>query len=379
VSETADSVAEFENTVWVDPREIRTAPPFSDLFTIKKQVIDSISDSMRGEMGFDRAHPLVVWRQENVLVCGHTRRLCAIEAELPDVPVLFRDFADESEGLDYAIKDQVYRRPLTNAELFRAVKAKDRRLPRGGDQYSTKTKPSTDGFGRRYSAAETAKLIGTNTSMVERIRYILASGNREIIVAVETGKISVIKGVNRLQQIKKEKRSHSKTTPPAPATPAPTPSAPAPSELPPSVATPPQPTQESSPEPRPTPTPAPAPVSASPVEPEPTPDPAPAVPSDEEWLVSFPLRSKVVTSRFDDDARVYRVVAPVLARLKAEIEAAIGGRSPVGMAHIHRKLRPLLELTPVEYWMICPKCEGDLARRGSCKRCASFGYVIPGL
>jgi ParB-like chromosome segregation protein Spo0J len=368
-------VAEFEGNTWVDPNDIPTAPPFSDLFTIKKQEAESITASMR-EYGFDAAYPLVVWRQTNLLICGHTRRQCAIEAGIADVPVLFRDFADESEALDYAIKDQVHRRQLTNAEIFRAVKAKDRRLPQG-DRRSPVFRASIDA--QKKTAAETAQLVGTFPSMVERIRYILASGNREIISAVETGKISVIKGVNRLQQIKKEKRSQSKTTSPAPATPAPTPSAPTPTEPAPPVATPPQPAQESTPEPRPTPTPAPAPQCTPVPTPTPAPDPAPAVPSDEEWLASFPLRSKVVTSRFDDDARVYRVVAPVLARLKAEIEAAIGGRSPVGMAHIHRNLRPLLELTPVEYWMLCPKCEGDLARRGSCKRCAGFGYVIPGL
>jgi ParB family chromosome partitioning protein len=130
----------------------------------------------------------------NVVVDGHTRLEAARRAGLVEIPVVFRNFADEDDALQYAINAQKNRRNLTDAEIVRLVKLLDSRMTRGGDRRSAKARSNApDGAienGKR-SSTETARKIGVSPRKVERVRQIIDCADPETITAVESGNMSI--------------------------------------------------------------------------------------------------------------------------------------------------------------------------------------------
>lgn len=94
---------------------LKMEEPFRNLFPIRQTVLAEIIDDMNVN-GFDFGHPIVVWKM--IVVDGHTRLKAAIAAGLETVPVICRQFNDENEALEYAIRCQRNRRNLTNGELL---------------------------------------------------------------------------------------------------------------------------------------------------------------------------------------------------------------------------------------------------------------------
>ena len=107
---------------------LKTAEPFKNLFPIRDTVISEIIDDMTVN-GFDSGHPIVVWKM--IVVDGHTRLKAAIAAGLETVPVICRQFNDENEALEYAIRCQRNRRNLTNGELLQCLQQLDMRKKAG--------------------------------------------------------------------------------------------------------------------------------------------------------------------------------------------------------------------------------------------------------
>jgi hypothetical protein len=118
--------------------------------------------------------PIDVWRQSNVVVDGHTRRLAAIDAS-SQVVVCYHDFANEDEALDYAIANQRDRRNLDDGELLRLLEVRDKRKQRGahvGNQYTGVEKTSSEVISKSSSVA-TAELVGASRTKVEKARAII--------------------------------------------------------------------------------------------------------------------------------------------------------------------------------------------------------------
>jgi hypothetical protein len=343
----------------VDPGDLAVGPPFSELFPIRAAILDRIAESMARD-GYDKAHPIVVWRARNLVVEGHTRRQAAIKAGVEPLAYL-RDFADEDEALLYAIASQRDRRNLTDAELVRCVEALDSRLPAGRPKLMSHDinngntgKPGKKGS-VRTSAAATAKDVGTSESKVNRIRYIEKYGSEEIQQAVKDGRMSVNKAWVESKKLKAQKKAAAESSPPdSPTVPIGTVPQPAPSD----------------------PVADPEPASG----PEPAPSSTPTLsPEDLAWLESLPLRAKVVVHRFDDDALIYRHFRPAWERTQAELVDLIGTRSPLLMCHQHRLLHRLAKVSPISAWQVCPKCGGRGVNGGICRGCRGCGYVIPNL
>jgi ParB family chromosome partitioning protein len=181
----------------VSPSDLVTRPPFSDLFSVRPKLQETIAQSMR-EKGFDPSKPINVWRQENTVVDGHTRHGAAIDAGIK-VLVCYHDFKDEDEAMDYAISNQRDRRNLSDAELFSLIQAVDKRRKRGGDTKSEtarKSKASREAFDPPAKTAEaTAKTIGTSRSKVEKARAIIGhaekTGDVTELHAVKAGRLSI--------------------------------------------------------------------------------------------------------------------------------------------------------------------------------------------
>lgn len=155
---------ELEDMVMMDPKELRTREPFVSALAIPQAIEDAIVASMK-KGGYDVSQPIHVWRRENVVIDGHTRKGAAIKAGLSLVAVYFHDFVSEDDAFDYAIRCQRDRRNLSEAQLLKLVSLVDQRKNFGAQVSGTVAGPS---------AQQTAKKIGTNQVKVIHARAVLS-------------------------------------------------------------------------------------------------------------------------------------------------------------------------------------------------------------
>lgn len=101
-------------------KDIGLDPEFQELFSLDDRMVDDVARSIE-ESGFDQTQPLVVWKEENILLDGHTRLAAAKKVGLFDVPVFFKSFADRSEAMYYALGLQLFRRNLSQQQMVLAA------------------------------------------------------------------------------------------------------------------------------------------------------------------------------------------------------------------------------------------------------------------
>ena len=177
-----------EAVTMMDPTIIKTASPFKDLFPVKPADLENVMESMKAD-GYDKAHPVIIWGGHNTTVVdGHTRLAAANKLLFAEIPVIIKDFKDEAEALEYAIKSQRNRRNLTDADLLRCVTELDKRMKEGRPD-KTATRVAVNG----RSSENTAKLLGTSRGKVEKIRTINDHASDEVKEAVKSGRMSANK------------------------------------------------------------------------------------------------------------------------------------------------------------------------------------------
>ena len=320
--------------VQASPQDLSVCPPFSTLFPIDKRKLDAITQSMR-EDGFDPSRPINVWRQGSIVVDGHTRREAAIAAGITDIPVCFHDFHDEDAAVVYAIRAQVDRRQLTDAEVYRVTLELDKRRPKGGDRKSETAKSITScEVMDCRSSKETAAKLHVSPSEVEAVRTIEDHADKfpDVKEAVLNGEKSIRMAAREISDRKrKEKPAYEPVIPP------------------PAAREDPKPSHASS-------------VKVS--------------DADREWLESHPLRGRVVASRFDEDALIYRRFSVALGAIRGELQQLIGLRSAEHQSILYAALLGVSPLPSINTWTVCQKCEG---KGGKCRPCRGGGYVVPGM
>lgn len=333
----------------VDPKELKIRPPFSDLFPINPAVRDAIRRSMQ-ENGFDGSKPINVWRRENVVVDGHTRKEVAEELGL-DVAVFFHGFETEDEAFEYAVANQRNRRNLADADFVRLVAMVDTRKQRGGDRRSEDFKPP--GGGMKSSAEKTAALVGISPRKVERIRTVQDHAPEEIREAVEEGRMTVNRAYAETQKKRKESSPGSARK----------------SSLRDSIS----PKQRA------------VPVMDGGGESTiiiPTHEELGRIYQSRAWteeeqsyLDSLPSKSRFPGRKFEEDAILYRRIAPLLRQIASEINDAVGPRSEAGATVLYGILIKFVDIPPVSCWEPCRHCGNS----GSpCRKCRGGGFVIPG-
>lgn len=181
-----------EAVTMVDPDEVKMASPFKDLFPVKTTDLENIEQDMKTN-GFDSVHPILIWAGHNMTVIdGHTRLAAAQKLMFSQIPAIIRNFKDEAEALEYAIKSQRNRRNLTDADLLRCVTELEKRMKEGRPE-KTATRVAVNG----RSSENTAKLLGTSRGKVEKIRTINDHASDEVKEAVKSGKMSINKAYNK--------------------------------------------------------------------------------------------------------------------------------------------------------------------------------------
>lgn len=177
--------------------DIKLHPAFEKLFKINPHVKDEIIDRMK-KYGYDKAEPVVIWKEEGVLIDGHTRREACIECGFTTIPVDKRSFVSIEDALEYAYGKQLSRRNLTDAEMFVASTTFDQLKNRGRLSYSEEDPE----FKKGKSALYTAKVLGTSTTKVERIRAIQKRANETIKQAVAHGELTINQAYQQVRQKK---------------------------------------------------------------------------------------------------------------------------------------------------------------------------------
>lgn len=194
---------------------IRTRAPFATLFAVEPAKREAIAADIRAN-GFNAELPIVVWG--DTVIDGHTRLLAAGDAGLTEVPIYRRDFADDLAALEYALHHQRDRRNWTPGQMVNAVEVVDqhRRQSHGGDrgnQYTggmaskdampppVPSTPNADPV-RRWSAEETARIVGVSRSTVDRARAIY--DDPEAMADVEAG-ASLLDAATRARERKRAK------------------------------------------------------------------------------------------------------------------------------------------------------------------------------
>jgi ParB family chromosome partitioning protein len=186
--------------------DVQTRVPFEGLFPIKEEIVQAIQKHI-GDNGYDESTPIVIWKEEGIVVDGHMRLRAARKANLAEIPVVKRSFKDEEEALDYALHNQRDRRNLTDAEITQVVERLDERKKRGRP---TKLASTDANFGK--SSQLTAQKIGTSPRKVEKVRTILDHADEKTKQAVKSGQMTIQEGYRKIQ----EKRKPEKKAAPAP-------------------------------------------------------------------------------------------------------------------------------------------------------------------
>lgn len=103
--------------VLIDVDAIKKGTPFKQLFPIKPDVLATITKDMELN-GYDNSQPVIIWKETNLLIDGHTRSKAAKEANINRVPAVYYSFPDVDSALKYAYGLQFKRRNIDDSDRF---------------------------------------------------------------------------------------------------------------------------------------------------------------------------------------------------------------------------------------------------------------------
>jgi len=190
---------------------IKTAEPFTTVFPINDSLLDTIVEDMK-QRGFDASQPLLMWKEKEVVLDGHTRLKAAEKAGVQQVPVYEKSFESESEALEYVIHLQKDRRNLTDSELYACIMELDKRYEHGGDRHSDRFKSSFELLKEKQGSSreKTAQVVGTSPAKVQKARTIQDHGDKETKEALSSGEMSINRAYNETQKQRKKKADNEK-------------------------------------------------------------------------------------------------------------------------------------------------------------------------
>jgi ParB family chromosome partitioning protein len=186
-------------TTLTDINAINVRAPFSSLFPMGSDTLDSIKTDMASN-GFDDVFPIIVWKEENTIVDGHTRYTAAMAMELSEVPVLFKSFENEDDALLYSFHVQRNRRNLADEDIIHCLEVLDKLSE------STQTRDGEEGesLTRKELSKIRAKELGTSASKIEKAQKVLEHGDEELKESVNSGEKSINKAFQEMQEMRRE-------------------------------------------------------------------------------------------------------------------------------------------------------------------------------
>ncbi len=186
-------------TDFVNISELSVQNPFSSIFPIGNETLESISQDMETN-GFDEVFPIIAWEGKNIVVEGHTRFAAAKAVGLEEVPVQFKPFENEDDAVLYSFHIQRNRRNMSDEDILNCLALLDTihgSAPKDGEDDSPK--PS-----RKETNEMRAKELGISSNKVDKARKVMEHGNEEIRESISSGEKSINKAFQEVQEIRRE-------------------------------------------------------------------------------------------------------------------------------------------------------------------------------
>ena len=168
-------------------KDIQLNDDFKNMFPKNETMVQTIADDMKVN-GYDMSQPVHIWKEQKCLIDGHHRFYAAEVAGIKEIPVYEHSFPDIETAMEYALKLQVQRRNLNDAELYAAVKKLDTIKKRGRKAADADNEPAGK------SADHLGEILGTSGKKIEKIRAIEKKATEEVKKAVADGAMSINAG-----------------------------------------------------------------------------------------------------------------------------------------------------------------------------------------
>jgi len=161
--------------------DIKIDPELSKIFSINDKILDEIYQKILS-FGYDESQPVVLQKDTNILLDGHTRLAAAKKAGLKEIPAVEKEFEDREDAVMYTFERQALRRNLTGAEILTAAEM----IPIRKDK---------DGKGR--AAELLAQRINVGVTTIYQAKALLRKAPEEDIQAVKNGDLSIKAAYNK--------------------------------------------------------------------------------------------------------------------------------------------------------------------------------------
>ena len=186
-AETLDTAAKSiisEKIIWVPLTKLVIDPDVKGIFEQKENEINNICDDMKVN-GFNSANPLTV-SQDYVVAEGHTRYLASQRAGLKKVAVVMKFFKDKQELMEYAYKQQLHRRNLSEQDIFNAYK---------------KLRELTNSDGKKAKTdVEIAEDLHVSPRQIAKMKEVEKKASPEVLEAFSNGELTLNKAYNQMKE-----------------------------------------------------------------------------------------------------------------------------------------------------------------------------------
>lgn len=186
-AETIENAAKSLNTDrirWIAIDRITINPKIKAIFAQNETEISNICEDMKNN-GYNAGNPATV-SQDGVLVEGHTRYLAALRAGLKKIAVVYRQFESEQEMVEYAYKQQLHRRNLSEQDIFNAYR---------------KLRELTNEDGRKAKTdVQIAEELNISPRQIAKMKEVEKKASPEVMEAFSEGTISLNQAYNQMKE-----------------------------------------------------------------------------------------------------------------------------------------------------------------------------------
>lgn len=186
-AETIENAAKSFNTdkiKWIAIDKITINPKIKAIFAQNETEISNICEDMKIN-GYNAGNPATV-SQDGVLVEGHTRYLAALRAGLKKIAVVYKQFESEQEMIEYAYKQQLHRRNLSEQDIFNAYK---------------KLRELTNEEGKKAKTdVQIAEELNISPRQIAKMKEVERKASPEVLEAFSEGTISLNQAYNQMKE-----------------------------------------------------------------------------------------------------------------------------------------------------------------------------------
>ena len=186
-AETIENAAKSFNTdkiKWIAIDKITINPKIKAIFAQNETEISNICEDMKIN-GYNAGNPATV-SQDGVLVEGHTRYLAALRAGLKKIAVVYKQFESEQEMIEYAYKQQLHRRNLSEQDIFNAYK---------------KLRELTNEEGKKAKTdVQIAEELNISPRQIAKMKEVERKASPKVMEAFSEGTISLNQAYNQMKE-----------------------------------------------------------------------------------------------------------------------------------------------------------------------------------